>query len=165
MDIIKASGILNKAVVKWQAQPTAYKTKAQFITDFSMYHKEYREKLAITTPIANNVQKTNDEIGELHSIIHDQNTAINQIVDCVDNSACDETSITSSRSNVPSTIVTTQLTTLQQGTRNYELHWQSMKQDPPTMTLLDEVVGADMVEEEALEEEIGAVADDAQLAS
>ena len=81
------SGILNKAVAKWQAQPTTYKTKAQFITDFNKYYKEYRKKIATTTPIAHNVQQTNAEIGELCSIIHDQNTIINPIIERVDNSA------------------------------------------------------------------------------
>ena len=39
--VIESSGILNKAVLKWQARTTAYKTKARFIADFNKYHKEY----------------------------------------------------------------------------------------------------------------------------
>ena len=37
--VIKLSGILNKAVIKWQAQTTAYKTKARFITNFNKEQK------------------------------------------------------------------------------------------------------------------------------
>ena len=105
--VIEASGIFSsKAVIKWQAQTTAYKTKVQFITDFNMYHKEYRKKLATTTPITHYVQQTNTSIDKLRSIIHKQNTVINQINERVD-SIRDETSV------IPLTVVTQPLTTLQ----------------------------------------------------
>ena len=51
--VIESSGILNKAVLKWQAQNTTYKTKARFIVDFNKAHKTYLSMFKITTtPIA-----------------------------------------------------------------------------------------------------------------
>ena len=77
--VIESSGILNKAVCKWQAQIIAYKIKAQFILDFNEYHKEYLSKFKnTTTPVAHNVQKMNDKIGELRSLMMEQNNVINQ---------------------------------------------------------------------------------------
>ena len=67
--VIENTGIMNKAVLKWQAQTTVYKTKAQFIVDFNKAHKEYLSLLKLTTtPIAHNIKKTNDELGALHSL-------------------------------------------------------------------------------------------------
>ena len=65
-----------------------------------------------TTPIAHNVQKTNDELGELHSLMMEQNNAINKIGERVD-SVCDEASVLTSRT-IPATVTTQPLTTLQQ---------------------------------------------------
>ena len=105
-----------------------------------------------TIPIAQNVQKTNDGIEELHSLMLEQNNVINQIGEWVD-SVCDEVSVLTSRSNIPATVTTQPLTTLQQ-----------VRTESPsitTLTLLNIVV----VEEEAAEEaaavaeEEGAVAE------
>ena len=94
--VIESSGILNKAVLKWQVRTTAYKTKAGFITDFNKEHKKYLFMFKITTtPIAHNVQKTNDEIGELRTLMMEQNNVINQIGKCVD-SVRDEASVLTS---------------------------------------------------------------------
>ena len=49
--VIESLGILNKAVRKWQATATTYKTKAQFILDFNEYHKEYLSKFKHTTQL------------------------------------------------------------------------------------------------------------------
>ena len=112
--IIKSSGILNKAVLKWQAQTTAYKTKAQFITDFNKYHKEYLSKFKqMTTLIAHNVQKTNDDIEECRSMMNETRTVVNQVVEA-QNSARDDAIILSTRSNIPTTVTTQPITALKQ---------------------------------------------------
>ena len=81
--------------------------------DFNKYHKEYLSLFKLTTtPIAHNVQKINDELGELRSLIIEQNNAINQIVERVD-SVRDEVSVLTSRT-IPATVTTQPLTTLQQ---------------------------------------------------
>ena len=99
--VIESSGILNKAVWKWQATTTVYKTKAQFILDFNEYHKDYHPKFKYTTtPIAHNVQKINDVIGELRTMMLEQNNVINQIGGRIV-SVHDDASIISTRSNIP----------------------------------------------------------------
>ena len=104
--VIESSGILNKAVRKWQATTTAHKTKAQFILDFNEYHKEYLSKFKnTTTPIAHNTQETNDEIEALRSLVNETRSIVNRVVEA-QNSTQDDESILSSRSNIPATVTT-----------------------------------------------------------
>ena len=109
---MEASCILNKVILKWQAQQTADKTKTHFITDLNKHHKEYLAKFKnTTTPIAHNAKKTNDKIGEHHYLMLEQNNVINQISERVD-SVRDEASVITSRSNIPATVTIQPLTTL-----------------------------------------------------
>ena len=108
--VIESSGVLNKAVRKWQATTSTYKTKAQFILDFNEYHKDYLSKCKHTPdPIANNVQPPNAEMEALRNMVLDSRIVINQVVDAQnDASAREEASnISSARSTIP-TVVTTQ---------------------------------------------------------
>ena len=94
--VIKSSGILNKSVLKWQGEPTIYKTQTRFITDFNKYHKNYLSVFKhTTTPIAHNVKKTNDEIGELQDLVMEHNNVINQIGERVDSVSCEASVLTS----------------------------------------------------------------------
>ena len=68
----------------------------------------------ITTPIAHNVQKMNDKIGERRSLMLEQINVINQIGERVD-SLRDEASALTSHSNIPATATTQPSATLQQG--------------------------------------------------
>ena len=107
--VIENAGTMNKAVLKWQAQAAVEKTKAQFIIDFNKAHKDYLAllKLTTTTPVAHNVQETNDEIEALSSLMNEIRTVVNQVVEA-QNSARDDASILSTRSNVLATVTTTQ---------------------------------------------------------
>ena len=157
---IESSRILNKAVLKWQAQITTYKNKTRFITDFNKYHKNYLSMFKhTTTPIAHNVQKTNDKIGELHSLVIEQNNVINQIGERVD-SVRDEASVLTSWT-IPTTVTTQHSTLFNKRIKPSELPLQSVRPESPkttTLTLPDEET---VVEEEAVEE---AVAKEAEVA-
>ena len=69
-------------------------------------------KLTTTIPIAHRVQQTNDELGELPSLMMEQNTSINQIGERVD-SVRDEASVLTSRT-IPATLTPQPPTALQQ---------------------------------------------------
>jgi len=112
--VIENMGIMNKAVLKWQAQTTVYKTKAQFINNFNKAHKEYLSllKLTTTTSIAHNVQQTIDELGPLRSLMIVQNQAIKKIRERV-NILRDEACVLTSRT-IPATVTTQPMIALQQ---------------------------------------------------
>ena len=112
--VIENAGTMNKAVLEWQARDTADKTKANFITDFNKAHKKYLSLLKLTsTPIAHNAQEMNAEIDELRGMVNDTRTVVNQVVE-VQNNTRDDTSIASTRSNVPTTVTTQPMLALQQ---------------------------------------------------
>ena len=100
-NIIDSSGLLNKSCQKWDAELTAYKTKAQFRKDFTKYHKSYIKKRTSDSgsgqPTAYNVEllSLRNELEQQTATIEAQTVTINGLVN-IANSAADASTIDNS---------------------------------------------------------------------
>ena len=99
--VIQESGLLHKGCRKWEANTAAgYKTKAQFIKDFTAYHKDMTAKMKNDAPTAYSVHH-DAELQSLRSTAVEHGNKLNEIIDAM------ETMSQSDTASIPASISTT----------------------------------------------------------
>ena len=79
LNVITASGILDKGVQKWKAEDEAHKTIANFKVDFAKYHKSYLQKRSSDKGIAHNVQQDH-QVNQQVQLAKLQSEKINELI-------------------------------------------------------------------------------------